>query len=155
MHTHANARGLRRTWEEIANLQLEPNMLRRSWVVILTTSVVVSALVPGQAMAQDPQEQPNEPPVVEEERKALLLGAGAQSAFAQPTDDLDVSLKRYMARMAAVPAPAERGSPPRVVPTAPADSRELRDRSGDGEIAAERRIEVSPLIFNLRVIELE
>ncbi len=38
---------------------------------------------------------------------------------------------------------------------APAESRELRHRSGDGEIAAERRIEVSPLIFNLRVIELE
>lgn len=44
-------------------------MTRLHWIANLVTSAVVSAWVPVHAVAQDPQEQRNEPPVVEEEQK--------------------------------------------------------------------------------------
>ena len=50
-------------------------MTRLHWIANLVTSAVVSAWVPVQAVAQDPQEQRNEPLVVEEEQKKLEIRA--------------------------------------------------------------------------------
>lgn len=62
-------------------------MMRVHWVEQLLISVVVSVWTPGQAMAEDPQEQRNAPPVVKE-RQTVLETAEKEPALMSLTQEL-------------------------------------------------------------------